>query len=211
MSSLTCIIVMVLVLKLWKPKTIMRLEGDKPVSVDQAKHTGAADLHGMVAVPAAGRIRAVWGEPRVKAAHRPLDNSLLPACLPTCRLRRCERPRLMVPGLHNLITRIPPVTPKPSPYAARLQLNWLSASGTACFLATIATALSAGAADQVVKTYVATFKQLALPMVTIACMLGLAYLMNYSGMTSTLGLALAAHRLALPVLQRRASAGWVCS
>ncbi len=38
----------------------------------------------------------------------------------------------------------------------------------------------------------ATFKQLAMPMVTIACMLGLAYVMNYSGMTSTLGLALAA-------------------
>src|SRR6185436_12249757 len=40
--------------------------------------------------------------------------------------------------------------------------------------------------------YVATFKQLKWPMVTIASMLALAYLMNYSGMTSTLGLALAA-------------------
>ena len=30
-SSLTCIVVMVAVLKLWKPKTIMRLEGDDPV------------------------------------------------------------------------------------------------------------------------------------------------------------------------------------
>src|SRR6266567_3788277 len=33
MSSLTCIVVMVAVLKLWKPKNILRLEGDKPVSV----------------------------------------------------------------------------------------------------------------------------------------------------------------------------------
>ena len=32
LSSLTCIVVMVLVLKFWKPKTIMRLEGDKPVA-----------------------------------------------------------------------------------------------------------------------------------------------------------------------------------
>src|SRR5712692_5882345 len=31
-SSLTCIAVMVLVMKFWKPKTILRLEGDKPVS-----------------------------------------------------------------------------------------------------------------------------------------------------------------------------------
>jgi len=32
LSSLTCIGAMVLVLKLWKPKNIFRLEGDKPVS-----------------------------------------------------------------------------------------------------------------------------------------------------------------------------------
>src|SRR5688572_26490848 len=34
LSSLACIIVMVLVLKFWKPKTIMRLEGDKPVTAE---------------------------------------------------------------------------------------------------------------------------------------------------------------------------------
>ncbi len=48
-----------------------------------------------------------------------------------------------------------------------------------------------GQADAVRSTYIATFKQLTMSMVTIATMLGLAYLMNYSGMTSTLGLALA--------------------
>src|SRR6476620_7055048 len=44
LSSLTCIIVMVAVLKLWKPKNIMRLEGDKPVAVTMAKHSGAQIL-----------------------------------------------------------------------------------------------------------------------------------------------------------------------
>ena len=39
MSSLTCIVVMVLVLKLWKPKTIMRLEGDKPVTAAMQTHS----------------------------------------------------------------------------------------------------------------------------------------------------------------------------
>src|SRR6476646_3375120 len=38
-SSLTCIVVMVLVLKLWKPKNIVRLEGDQPVSIALHKHT----------------------------------------------------------------------------------------------------------------------------------------------------------------------------
>src|SRR5687767_14372166 len=40
MSSLTCIIVMVAVLKLWKPKTIMRLEGDKEIELHPKKYTG---------------------------------------------------------------------------------------------------------------------------------------------------------------------------
>ena len=42
---------------------------------------------------------------------------------------------------------------------------------------------------------------------TIACMLGLAYLMNYSGMTSTLGLALAATGAAFPFFS--AVVGWL--
>src|SRR6516225_7336595 len=38
-SSLTCIVVMVFVLKLWKPKNIVRLEGDHPASIATHKHT----------------------------------------------------------------------------------------------------------------------------------------------------------------------------
>src|SRR6267143_1082988 len=42
MSSLTCIIVMVAVLKLWRPARIMRLETDRPVSVTPTRHSAAA-------------------------------------------------------------------------------------------------------------------------------------------------------------------------
>ena len=44
-------------------------------------------------------------------------------------------------------------------------------------------------------------------LLTIACMLGLAYLMNYSGMTSTLGLALAGTGGAFPFFS--AVVGWL--
>jgi lactate permease len=103
---------------------------------------------------------------------------------------------------------VPPVTPNPAPYAAIYTFNWLSASGTACLLALLATALVLRVPPRtVVNVYVGTFKQLAMPMVTIACMLGLAYLMNYSGMTSTLGLALAATGWAFPFFS--AVLGWL--
>jgi lactate permease len=55
--------------------------------------------------------------------------------------------------------------------------------------------------------YVATFKQLKMAILTIALMLGLAQLMNYSGMTSTLGLALAASGSAFPFFS--AFVGWL--
>jgi lactate permease len=84
------------------------------------------------------------------------------------------------------------VVAQPSPYAAPYELNWLSASGTSCFFAFLATALVLGVRPaRLGKIYVDTFKQLRFAILTIALMLGLAYLMNYSGMTSTLGLALA--------------------
>jgi lactate permease len=87
-------------------------------------------------------------------------------------------------------------------------LNWLSASGTACFLATLAAAaLLRVPPRKVAGLYAATFRQLAFAMLTIASMLGLAYLMNYSGMTSTLGLALAATGVAFPFFS--AVVGWL--
>ncbi|MBI3491947.1 MAG: L-lactate permease, partial [Acidobacteria bacterium] len=205
MSSLTCIVVMVAVLKLWRPKTIMRLDGDHPVTAALKKHSGreifAAWLPYLLLVVAV----LVAGEPDIKAAIDRWTNGLLPSLLP-------KNPGVLnglnVPGLHNLITRIPPVTPKPAPYAAVFTLNWLSASGTACFLATIAAALCLGVGpSKFVGIYKATFKQLSFAMVTIASMLGLAYLMNYSGMTSTLGLALAASGGAFPFFS--AVVGWM--
>jgi lactate permease len=107
-----------------------------------------------------------------------------------------------------MIQRVPPVVTQPTPYAAVFEWNWLSASGTSCFLATIAAALCLRVNPaRFGRIYVATFKQLALPIMTIACMLALAYLMNYSGMTSTLGLALAATGPAFPFFS--AVLGWL--
>ena len=100
------------------------------------------------------------------------------------------------------------VVAAPTPYAAVYELNWLSASGTACVLATLTTALVLRVSPgRVVGVYTATFKQLSKPMLTIASMLGLAYLMNYSGMTSTLGLALATTGGAFPFFS--ATLGWI--
>ena len=205
MSALTCIVVMVAVLKLWKPKTIMRLEGDMPVSLTMARHSGGAIVMAWMPYLLLVVFVLLWGQPDVKGMLDRFSNSLMPAFLPHSAT---VLNGIDVPGLHNLITRIAPVTPKPAPYAAVYTLNWVSASGTACFLATLAAAVVLRVRPgRVVKIYVDTFRQLKLAMLTIACMLGLAYLMNYSGMTSTLGLALATTGVAFPFFS--AVVGWL--
>ena len=205
LSSLTCIIVMVAVLKMWKPTNIMRLEGDKPVSVAMARHSGGEIFMAWMPYLLLVVFVLAWGEPEIKTAINRWTDGLWPTSLP---MHATDLNRLLVPGLHNEITRIPPVVAQPGPYAATYEMNWLSASGTACLLAILATALVLRVPPRkVVKTYVDTFKQLKFAILTIASMLGLAYLMNYSGMTSTLGLALAASGGLFPFFS--AVVGWM--
>jgi lactate permease len=196
---------MVLMLKLWKPKTVLRLEGDVPVPASPKQHSAAETFSAWLPYVLLVGFVLIWGRPEVKLAINKWTNGLLPDFLPRSPT---VLNGLTIPGLHNLVMRIPPVTAKPSPYAAVFEWNWLSAAGTACFLAAVAAAILLRVHPRrFAATYAATFRQLALPMVTMACMLGLAYLMNYSGMTSTLGLALAATGRAFPFFS--ASLGWL--
>jgi lactate permease len=204
-SSLTCIVVMVLVLKLWTPKNILRLEGDQPASLTMKRHSAGEMLLAWSPYLLLVVFVLLWGDANFKLRLNTWMHAWQPSWMP---MAPRALNRLMVPGLHNSITQMPPVTKQPAPYAALFEMNWLSASGTACFFAAIATALVLRIRPgQFVQTYIATFKQLSKAMVTIVCMLGLAYLMNYSGMTSTLGLSLAATGAAFPFFS--AVVGWL--
>jgi lactate permease len=101
-----------------------------------------------------------------------------------------------VPQLHERIRRTPPVVPEPlpgeeiKPEKAVYRLNWLSATGTAIFLAAIFSAAWLRVAPHTfARTFLRTCVRMRWPLVTIACMLALAYVTRYSGMDATLGLA----------------------
>ena len=124
----------------------------------------------------------LWGYPPIKAK---LDSFTLP---------------LSWPGLHNLVQRMPPVVAKPSNYGAVFSFNWLSASGTACLFTSILGAIVVGLKPaQFTRVFRQTLKQLALAELTLAAVLALAYVMNYSGATGTLGLAFAATGVLFPL------------
>jgi lactate permease len=101
-----------------------------------------------------------------------------------------------VPGLHQRIRRAPPVVPAPTEErpteleAAKFTFNWLSATGTAIFAAAVLSAAWLGVGPgRFLRVFAATCHRMRWPLVTIACMLALAYVTRYSGMDATLGLA----------------------
>jgi L-lactate transport len=103
------------------------------------------------------------------------------------------------PLLHNAILRMPPVVAVPAPYGAMYQVNSLSAAGTACMFATFFAALLLRYRfSTFIRLLVSVCRQLLLPTVTVASILSMAFVMNYSGATATLGLAFAASGAMFP-------------
>jgi len=95
-----------------------------------------------------------------------------------------------------LVQRTTPVVAQTSPYPLTYRLDFLATAGTLVMFATLfayLAMLAAGAKPNILGIAVQkTFKQLRLPVVTIAFILSIATVMNYSGMTSSMALALAA-------------------
>ena len=112
------------------------------------------------------------------------------------------------PLLHDLVRRMPPIVAAPSPYHAIFHVNWLSASGTSCMVATL---LSVFFLRMSIRSFIrllaSVICQLFLPTVTITSVLAIAVLMNYCGATATLGLAFSSTSKLFPFFS--ALLGWL--
>jgi lactate permease len=211
LSSLAAIVVLVALLRAWTPPTVMRLDGEAPAEA-VTRHPPGAIFRAWGPYLLLVAFVVVWGVPSFKLGLNKFTDSLLPSWMPTVGTAGAKTAaqlnRLRVPGLHELVTQMPPIRAKPTPYAALWEWNWLATSGTACLLAILAAALLLRLPARMVwKAYVDTLRQLRLALLTIASMLALAFLMNYSGMTSTMGLALAGTGALFPFFS--AVVGWL--
>jgi lactate permease len=107
------------------------------------------------------------------------------------------------PGLHNAVF----ITLYHKAYAA----NWVFqplGTGTAILAAAIITSALVGVGPVgFVKAVAATWRQSRIAILTVALIVGLAYLMNYSGMNYTLGSGVASAGIFFPILS--AFLGWV--
>jgi lactate permease len=100
--------------------------------------------------------------------------------------------RVPVPGLHELVLRVPPVVAAPKKEAAVFAVNWLSATGTGIFLAAVMAGFVMGhPASQLARVYLSTLKLVRHSLLTISAMMALGFTTRYSGLDATLGLAFA--------------------
>jgi len=88
------------------------------------------------------------------------------------------------------------------------KLNWLASGGSLLVIAGLITIPFLGIAPaKALKAYLATYVQLKFAIVTVMAVLGLAYVMNASGQTSTLGLWMAGAGAAFAILSP--ILGWI--
>jgi lactate permease len=105
------------------------------------------------------------------------------------------------PALHLLAEQGPPLNASPVRLKALYIFNPLSCGGSAAFAAGILAALLMGGYGlrKAIVCLGRTVRQLRYPILNITAFLGLGYLLNYSGMSSTLGLALTGTGFLFPV------------
>jgi lactate permease len=191
-ASLTSILSLVLLLRVWRPRTRMSIAGSDPSLVQAGGMNRSASVElgsaETTAVPDRWvRFRAwlpwlilvvlvfLWGLPAIKA----LLDTLLQIQWP-------------FPGLDRLVERMPPVVPRPEVERAVLNVNLLSATGTAILLSGLVAGKVLGLRfAQIIRTWGRSVVIVSPSLLTISAMLALGYLTRYAGVDATLGLAFA--------------------
>jgi lactate permease len=104
-----------------------------------------------------------------------------------------------VPDLHNMINKVAPVVPRPTPEGAVFSFTWLSYTGSGMLIAAIISGLLLGFSPvRLVTEYGKTIRVCAYSLLTISAMLAIGTLTRLSGIDATLGLAFASAGVLYP-------------
>ncbi|HET7251637.1 MAG TPA: lactate permease LctP family transporter, partial [Gemmatimonadales bacterium] len=160
--------------RFWRPRRTWRFVDERAGTVGgTAGHTAREILRAWMPFAILSIVVLVWGLPSIKGL-----------------MNRVTTPIWNVPYLHDAVTRAAPVVTQPAPEAARFDFNWLSATGTGCFVAAIVAGLLLGVSPrQLAAIFWGTVRRMKLAVVAISFMLGLGFTTRYSGLDAVLGLA----------------------
>lgn len=184
-SALVSLLCLTLFLRVWKPVRIFRFDREEQgqvtgSSLPEKSYSGRQILRAWMPFIFLTVTVTVWSVPPFKALFAP--GGMLYSWVGT----------VAVPFLHLQVTKMPPVVAGAEPYAAIFKFDWFSATGTAIFIAALLAIVWLKMKPALaVKTFVETLRELALPIYSIGAVLAFAFISNYSGLSTTLALALA--------------------
>lgn len=199
MSAIITLVGLVILLRFWKPATIWRFEGEKPTALTGKGYSFGEVIRAWIPFIILAVMVFFWGLPQFKAFLDGISGSI-------------ATKGFAWPMLDGMVSRTVPVVPAETPYAAFFKFGWLSAGGTAILLSGFFAVpfMPKYSFGKAVACFFSTIYQLRFPVLTIATILGLAFLMNYSGMSTTLGIGFTKTGSLFPFFAR-SSAGSACS
>jgi lactate permease len=200
-AALTAMAALWILTRFWQPASVWRFENEEaaPKSLGAAKAERGALYAWM---PYIILILAIFLS-RIGTIFKNL-----PAWLDLTKLLHKADWIFAWPGLHNHVVQHPPITAKNAPYAATLTVDFLFSPGTIALIAAVIAGFAMGGrAGLLVATYRKTLHQMRWALATIFMILAIAFVMNYSGATQTLGLALATTGAVFPLFS--AYIGWL--
>jgi len=195
-AGVVSIIATMIFLRFWQPKRVWRFAGEREEDAakvarnEVAKHYTAGQI-AKAWLPFAILYLFVlaWGLPSIKLAMNKATTPAFTVVMPDGKPRPGPA-GWDWPYLHAKVFRTAPVVAKPTPEAARFDFNWLTATGTGCFLAALVSGLILGLGPgKIIKIFGGTLFRLRFAILAMTCMLGLGYVTRYSGMDAVLGLA----------------------
>jgi lactate permease len=202
-GAIISMVVMVLFLKVWQPKTIWRYEHEREEAhAARPDHSNGKVVKAWLPWVFLSLFVFAWGTPQVKTflngGSKTAPNFLNGYTVKTFEMK----------GLHKMVVKAPPVVAKASPEPATWTLNWLSLTGTSLLLAGLCSGLLAGFGPlKLVKIWGKTVNRVKISLLTIAAMLALGFTSKAAGLDATMGLAFAATGVLFPFFS--AMLGWL--
>src|SRR5215217_6138195 len=199
LAALVTVVAVVALLAVWRPSDEWHFEHEPPAAQRESFDT-----------PPLGRTLYAWSPfviiialfllvqvPPVKSAIGGIQTAVN---FPSAEVSETTgQPVVPWPGLDGQVQQEPPVVPEAAPYAAAFTTNWLSAAGTIILIGDIiALIVLRVGPGRALRIYGQSLNQLKWAILTIAAVLGLGFLLNYSAATYTLGLAAAATGVLFP-------------
>ena len=179
LAGIASILGLLFLLKYWKPKSIWRFKEEPALQTSvEIKYTSLQILRAWSPFIIMTLFIIAWGFQPVKDI-----------------LNSIGFIKFKIPGLENAILQ-PDGNPLP---IKAFDFNYLSTPGTAViFAALISIPLIGISIRESIKIFGATLKQLMFPIITIAAVVGYAFIANYAGMSITMAGALASTGVLFP-------------